>query len=531
MKKVYLLTTPLYYANASPHLGTMYTTTLADIFHRYLKLNNINAFFITGTDEHGQKIEQVAKKTKKEINIFLDEMAATFFNEMEKLEINYDYFIRTTSNYHERYVIKKINNLLEKDYIYKGVYKGYYSIKDEDFLTPDEVVDRGEGLVSIKDNNPIEIINQEVYYLKVINHFPSLLKKLNEKDFLLPQEKVNELINMINSGNLDNLCISRNNSNMWGIHFPNDKAQCLYVWIDALFGYYSALEKIVGDLQQYNISSFHLIGKEIVKFHSLYLPILLKLSKTNVINYSVYSHQWILSGNKKMSKSVGNTISVNAILDLIGTEATRYYLFTRGPLIKDSFLSIKNSCEVYNTELVNKYSNLVYRVTTLIKKNNLSFQKINIDLFKDVDFEGLKEIRKIIFKIKSKTESDNLMFYFETLSFIRKKILDLIELENKMLSESEPWKLLKNKKTQEAIKILFISTLGIIFITFLLSSITPKKSYKVFRSFSFNYWQIKFIWNKDKNGNSFINNLMTLITTINSNNIKPIMVYKKVISS
>ena len=189
MKKVYLLTTPLYYANANPHLGTIYTTILADIFHRYLKLNNINAFFITGTDEHGQKIEQVAKKTKKGISIFLDQMSTIFSNEMSKLEIDFDYFVRTTSNYHEKYVIKKINNLLEENFIYKGIYKGYYSIKDEDFLTRDEITDRGEGLVSIKDNNPVQIINQEVYYLKVINYFPSLLKKLKEKDFLLPQEK------------------------------------------------------------------------------------------------------------------------------------------------------------------------------------------------------------------------------------------------------------------------------------------------------------------------------------------------------
>ena len=301
--KINLITTPVFYANGQPHLGNIYTIVLADIFKKYLYLHNINSFLVTGLDEHGQKIEKGNAEALKNIEQYLITLRLQYKQIMEWLAIDYDYFVYTSSDQHKKYVTKKIDLLYQKGFIYQDKYEGYYSVQDETFLTSREVLFENNQYFSIKSKHKVEKIKESAYFLKTKAFFPYIKKILKTPNTLQPKQKVKEMLNIIADKEFHNLCISRSSHDVRGIELPFDQQNKLYVWVDALYSYYSALDYCFDQKIKFKqINSFHLIGKEITKFHSIYLPIIMHMSDIKVANFNLYSHQWILIKGEKMSK-------------------------------------------------------------------------------------------------------------------------------------------------------------------------------------------------------------------------------------
>ena len=511
--KINLITTPVFYANGQPHLGNIYTIVLADIFKKYLHLYNINSFLVTGLDEHGQKIEKGNLEALKNIEQYLINLRLQYKQIMKWLTIDYDYFVYTSSDQHKKYVTKKIDLLYQKGFIYHDKYEGYYSVQDETFLTPREVLFKNNQYFSIKNKHKVEKIKESAYFLKTKAFFPYIKRIFKIPDTLQPKQKVKEMLNIITDKEFHNLCISRSSHDVRGIELPFDQQNKLYVWVDALYSYYSALDYCFDKKIKFKqVNSFHLIGKEITKFHSIYLPIIMQMSAIKVANFHLYSHQWILIKGEKMSKSKGNIISALKLRKMLKTDELRYYLFKNGPVQNDAFLSITDAQELVKTDLVNKYGNLCYRTTSMIKNYNIdvwrSFE-IKKLLVNNIRFvEIISVILKKLFNVNNKKKLPDL---FNNLHAIRKKMIELIDMGNSLLNIAEPWKLFKKNQEEQGEQILFLVMLFIVIFSFLIMPVITDTAKKIFKSLNLNFIQIKYIWNKSKNEEEFIRKVGILI--------------------
>ncbi len=374
-KNKFYVTTPIYYPNDIPHIGHAYTTIAADILARWYRFKGYDVFFLTGTDEHGKKIENTAKKHNKTPREFVDSLIPKFKEAWKKLNLNYDRFIRTTDKDHEKFVQEILQKVYDKGDIYKGHYEGYYCTECEAYYTEKDL----ENGCCPVHKTKIEKLKEESYFFKLSKYQNRLLEFYRENpDFISPSYRKDEVINRVKEG-LKDLSISRS-SFKWGIPLPFDKKHVVYVWFDALFNYYSATRD--KNKEKFWPADVHLIGKDIVWFHTVYWPAFL-LSAGIELPKRVFAHGWWTFNKEKISKSKGKVINIDELVRIAGSDSARYFLFRHIPFGEDGDFSENALVERHNNELANKLGNLVSRVSALAEKYGLkevNFKKINVDI-------------------------------------------------------------------------------------------------------------------------------------------------------
>jgi len=384
--KKFYVTTPIYYVNSDPHVGSAYTTIAADIVARWHRLLGDDVFFLTGTDEHGQKIQDIAEERKIKPKEFVDSVAQKFKDTFKLLNISNDYFIRTTNKEHEKEVKDILQKLYDKKFIYKGEYEAYYCVGCEQYLNKSDLVD---GKCPLHKKEP-EIIKEESYMFKLSAFQDKLLKLIKDEKFeILPIKKRNEMISFISSG-LQDVSISRKKSKVyWGIELPFDKEHTCYVWVDAFWNYLTGLQ-IEKKFDEFWPPDVQLMANDILRVHSTIWPALL-LALDYELPRLMFIHGYFTIDGQKMSKSLGNSISPKILVEKYGTDSLRYFLIRNIPFGEDGDFSEQSLRDRYNNELANKLGNLVSRVLALAEKNGI--EKTDNKLLKKLK---LKEIEKYI---------------------------------------------------------------------------------------------------------------------------------------
>ncbi|MFO3716622.1 methionine--tRNA ligase [Anaerococcus cruorum] len=427
-KKPYYITTPIYYPNSNLHIGNTYTSIIADVLKRYKNLNGYDTYLVTGTDEHGQKIMRTAishgTSPQKFVDIIADETKVLW----KKLEIDYDTFVRSTDPQHEEDVKNIFTKLYEKGDIYKGEYKGYYCTPDETFWTESQLVD-GKCPECGRD---VEYQEEETYFFR-LSKYEDKLKELfkDHPDFLEPQFRQKEMLNNFIDKGLSDLSVTRNTFD-WGVDVPFDNEHVVYVWIDALSCYLSAIG--YGDnkkkFEKYWPASVHLIGKDIVRFHTIIWPALL-MALDLPIPEKVFAHGWILFDNDKMSKSKGNIMYPEPLVELYGVDALKYFVLREFHFGSDGNFSSQKYMERYNSDLVNDLGNLVSRTTSMIDKYNGGLVAKGSET--DTYDEELKAL--------AKTTYDDFVSQMDDFKFNEalQTVWTFIRRANKYVDETEPW--------------------------------------------------------------------------------------------
>ena len=483
MKDNFYITTPIYYPSAKPHMGHAYSSIVADFFARLKRIQGHKVFFLTGTDEHGQKIQRAAEKSNKDPLKFCDEISKTFRNLSSLLNLSNDDFIRTTEKRHASAVTNLWNILEKKKEIYLSKYSGWYSVSDEAFYNEDEIEDLDGKKISKSSGSPVEWVEEESYFFKLSKWQEPLLKFYSENPkFILPESRKNEVISFVKSG-LKDLSVSRK-SFSWGIKVPSNKDHVIYVWLDALTNYLSALnypketEKLYKDFWPANI---HIIGKDILRFHAVYWPAFL-LAAGIKPPQRVYGHGWILSGDEKMSKSKGNILDPIEIIDIYGLDALRYYLLKEVSFGNDGNISKEKLESCINSDLANNYGNLCQRVILFCEKNiGLKVpEKYN---FINDDLKILNDFKENIENIEKQINDQNINYYVEY-------VVNQLFKANKYFNDQAPWT--KKDDSLRLNTIVFVSLELIRKISILLYPIIPNTSLKVLNIFSMKEKDIKF---------------------------------------
>jgi methionyl-tRNA synthetase len=474
MSKNYYITTPIYYPSAKPHMGHAYTSIIADFFARFKRMDGFDVHFLTGTDEHGLKIQRAAEKGNIETQKFCDEISQTFRDLSETLNLSNTDFIRTTENRHKKSVQHLWKELEKNDDIYLSKYSGWYSVSDEAYYNEDEIIDKDGVRVATSSNSPVEWIEEESYFFRLSKWQDQLLKYYDENpDFILPKSRKNEVISFVKNG-LRDLSISRKTFS-WGIKVPNNSNHVIYVWLDALTNYISALNypDLDHDLyKKYWPASVHLIGKDILRFHSVYWPAFLMAAKIPLPK-KICGHGWILSGEEKMSKSKGNILDPLEIINTYGLDPLRYYLIKEVSFGNDGNISQDKLENCINSDLANNYGNLCQRVTAFAEKNCSSKVPSTIK-FNDEDLKILNKFTSNLSSLRNEINNLNLNYY---INFIINSLFDA----NKYFNDQEPWKKKDDKLRLETI--VYTSLEIIRKVSFLLYPIIPdsiKKSLTIF---------------------------------------------------
>ena len=471
MNKNFYITTPIYYPSGKPHMGHAYSSIVADIFARFKRIEGFNVLFLTGTDEHGQKIQKEAEKNKKEPKIFCDEISETFRSLTKTLNLTNNDFIRTTEPRHFKSVNEIWKRLVNSGDIYLDKYSGWYSVSDEAYYDEDEIEEKDGIKTSKISGSAVEWVEEESYFFKLSAWQKKLLNYFEKnKEFILPQSRRNEVIRFVEKG-LKDLSISRT-SFSWGIPVPENKKHVIYVWLDALTNYLSALN--FPDTNDKKYKSFwpadvHIIGKDILRFHAVYWPAFLLAAKLPLPK-RVFGHGWILSDEKKMSKSLGNILDPIEIIQNYGIDQLRYYLIKEVSLGNDGSISMENLKNCINNDLANNYGNLCQRVFSFIKKNcNNKVPKTNN--FKETDTKLINNIKDNIPKLIDLINKQNLNEYIKT-------VVNFSFEANKYFNDSEPW-LFKQKNPERMNTILNTIVEQIKNISILLNPIIPIATRKV----------------------------------------------------
>ena len=471
MNKNFYITTPIYYPSGKPHMGHAYSSIVADIFARFKRLDGFNVIFLTGTDEHGQKIQKEAEKNKKTPKIFCDELSEKFKSLTKVLNLSNDDFIRTTEKRHHKSVLELWNRLIKSGDIYLDKYSGWYSVSDEAFYDEDEIEDKNGNKLSITSGSKVEWVEEESYFFKLSAWTDKLLNHYkNNKEFILPSSRRNEVISFVEKG-LKDLSISRT-SFSWGIPVPNNNKHVIYVWLDALTNYISALNFPDTNDQKYKNfwpADVHIIGKDILRFHAVFWPAFLLAAKIPLPK-RVYGHGWILSDEKKMSKSLGNILDPIEIINQYGVDQLRYYLIKEVSLGNDGSISMENLKNCINNDLANNYGNLCQRVFSFIKKNcnNKIPQPETLDV---ADKKLLDNLQNNLSSLIELMDKQNLNEYI-------KKVISFSFDANKYFNDLEPWSV-KKSDPKRMHTILFTIVQQIKNISILLSPIIPDSTKKV----------------------------------------------------
>ncbi len=467
----FYITTPIYYPSGQPHMGHAYSSILADVFARFKRNDNFNVFFLTGTDEHGLKIQKAAEKENLEPLIFCNKISEVFRDLTKKLNLSNDDFIRTTEQRH----YKSVNNLWEKlvnsGDIYLSKYKGWYSVSDEAYYNDDEIVKKNGKNVSTFSGSQVEWVEEESFFFKLSAWEKKLLDFYQNNDkFILPLSRRNEVVNFVKSG-LKDLSVSRT-SFTWGIKVPGNNKHVIYVWLDALTNYLSALNyPDTNDKLYKNFwpASVHVIGKDILRFHAIYWPAFLLAANIKPPN-RVFGHGWILSGDEKMSKSKGNILNPLEIIDNFGIDQLRYYLMKEVSHGSDGNISLSNLKNCINSDLANNYGNLCQRVISFIKTNcNNTITKTKKSSSTDKNL--IVDTNELTKNLRQEMNNQNLNNYI-------KSVIKISFLTNKYINDEEPWKL-KKTNTERMNNILHLALEQITKITILLNPIIPNASKKV----------------------------------------------------
>jgi methionyl-tRNA synthetase len=435
------ITTPIYYVNGEAHIGHAYTTFIADTLARYGRLKGEDVFFLTGTDEHGQKIEESAKKNGKSTKEFADEISATFKNLWDDFGISYDKFIRTTDDYHMQGVQKAFVKMHEKGDIYKGDYEGHYCVSCETFFPETQLID---GEFCPDCGRVTSVVKEESYFFKLSKYEKPLLEYYeSHPDFILPRSKRNEIINFVKGG-LNDLSVTRT-SFTWGVKLPesfNDDKHVMYVWLDALLNYITALgygkdEENMG----YWPAEMQLVGKDILRFHAIYWPAFL-MSLDLPLPKHIGAHGWWTRDGEKMSKSKGNVVSPKEVSEAYGLENFRYFMLREVPFGQDGDFSQRAFIDRINSDLSNDLGNLLNRIIGMSGK----YSEFHIDSV-DVLKYHTKEINEANIIL------DSLDGYFGNLQPHRylEELWKLFSIGNKAIEEHAPWVKMKEERKDEAL--------------------------------------------------------------------------------
>ncbi len=482
MDKNFYITTPIYYPSGKPHMGHAYSSIIADFFARFKSIDDYKVHFLTGTDEHGLKIQRSAEKVGKKPKEFCDQISQTFKDLSKTLNLSNTDFIRTTEDRHKK-TVQHLWSLLEKnDDIYLSNYSGWYSVSDEAFYNEDEIEEIDGKKIAKSSKSNVEWIEEESYFFRLSKWQKPLLEFYeNNPDFILPESRKNEVISFVKSG-LKDLSVSRKTFT-WGIPVPNNDKHIIYVWLDALTNYLSALNyPDTNDelFKKFWPASIHLIGKDILRFHAVYWPAFLLAAKIELPK-KVYGHGWILSGEEKMSKSKGNILDPLKIIEEYGLDPLRYYLIKEVSFGNDGNISQERLEDCINSDLANNYGNLCQRVTTFAMKNCDGKIPTKID-FQPDDLKILNKFQENLDTIRSKINEQNINFYID---FIVNSLFDA----NKYFNDQEPW---KKKDNLIRLNTIVYTTLEIVRkISFLLYPIIPETSLKALKIFNLSEKDIK----------------------------------------
>ncbi|MCZ4106331.1 methionine--tRNA ligase [Staphylococcus aureus] len=449
-KETFYITTPIYYPSGNLHIGHAYSTVAGDVIARYKRMQGYDVRYLTGTDEHGQKIQEKAQKAGKTEIEYLDEMIAGIKQLWAKLEISNDDFIRTTEERHKHVVEQVFERLLKQGDIYLGEYEGWYSVPDETYYTESQLVDpqyeNGKiiGGKSPDSGHEVELVKEESYFFNISKYTDRLLEFYDQNpDFIQPPSRKNEMINNFIKPGLADLAVSRTSFN-WGVHVPSNPKHVVYVWIDALVNYISALGYLSDDESLFNKywpADIHLMAKEIVRFHSIIWPILL-MALDLPLPKKVFAHGWILMKDGKMSKSKGNVVDPNILIDRYGLDATRYYLMRELPFGSDGVFTPEAFVERTNFDLANDLGNLVNRTISMINKyfdgELPAYQGPLHELDEEMEAMALETV-------KNYTESMESLQFSVALSTVWK----FISRTNKYIDETTPWVLAKDDSQKD----------------------------------------------------------------------------------
>ena len=471
MDKNFYITTPIYYPSGKPHMGHAYSSIIADIFARFKRLEGYNVLFLTGTDEHGLKIQREAEKNKKDPKKFCDELSEKFKDLTKILNLSNDDFIRTTEKRHYKSVQEIWNKLVESGDIYLDKYTGWYSVSDEAYYDENEIELVNGKKISKLSGSLVDWVEEESYFFKLSSWSDKLLKYYKDNnDFILPSSRKNEVVNFVEKG-LKDLSVSRT-SFSWGIPVPKNNKHVIYVWLDALTNYISALN--FPNIEDNNYKRFwpadiHIIGKDILRFHAIYWPAFLLAAKLPLPK-KVFGHGWILSDDKKMSKSLGNILDPIEIVNNYGIDQLRYYLVKEVSLGNDGSISMENLKNCINNDLANNYGNLCQRVFSFIKKN-CSNKIPNAKKFNAVDNKLLSQLKNNVPNLIKLMNNQNLNEFI-------KIVVSYSFDANKYFNDSEPWSVKKTDPERMNV-ILFTICEQIKNISILLNSIIPIATEKV----------------------------------------------------